>query len=136
MLRCGLAAHVRIAAGDFTEEGGYAGARRLLEGDPPPTAIFASNDLSALGALNAIEEAGLAIPGDVSLVGYDDTALASLRHVSLTTVHQPRRRIGEMAMRALLSRVDGASTRARRVVLEPRLVPRDTTGPPGTPSPS
>ena len=130
MRRCGLAEHVRIAAGDFTEEGGYAGARRLLACDPPPTAVFASNDLSALGALNAIGEAGLAIPRDVSLVGYDNTALASLRHVSLTTVHQPRRQIGQMAMRALLRRVEGPALRARRVVLEPRLVARDTTGPP------
>lgn len=130
MERCGLAEHVRVAAGDFTEEGGFLGARRLLERSPRPTAIFASNDLSALGALNAIEGAGLTIPGDVSLVGYDNTALASLRHLSLTTVHQPRRQIGQMAMRALLRRIDGTGTRARRVVLEPRLVARDTTGPP------
>lgn len=130
MRRCGLAEHARVAAGDFTEEGGYLGARRLLEHGPRPTAIFASNDLSALGALNAIAEAGLAVPRDVSLAGYDDTALASLRHVSLTTVHQPRRRIGQMAMEALLRRVEGAQARARRVVLEPRLVARETTGPP------
>lgn len=129
MRRCGLAGHVQIARGDYTEEGGYAGARRLLDGEPP-TAIFASNDLAALGALEAIEEAGLAVPAGVSLVGYDNTALASLRHVSLTTVHQPRRQIGEMAMRALLRRIDGAVSRAQRVVLEPRLVARETTGPP------
>ena len=128
--RLGLDGEASAAPGDFTEEGGYRGARRLLERDPPPTAIFASNDLAAVGALNAIEEAGYAVPRDVSLVGYDNTALASLRHVSLTTIHQPRRQMGQMAMRALLRRIDRPEARARRVVLEPRLVARETTGPP------
>jgi len=130
MRRVGLAQEIRVASGDFTEEGGYRGARQLLACDPPPTAIFASNDLAALGALDAIEEAGLEVPRAVSLVGYDNTALASLRHVSLTTVHQPRREIGQMAMKALLRRIGRSETRAKRVVLEPRLVDRDTTGPP------
>jgi DNA-binding LacI/PurR family transcriptional regulator len=130
MRRLGLGDQVRVAPGDFTEEGGYRGARQLLTADAPPTAIFASNDLAAVGALEAIEEAGFRVPRDVSLVGYDNTALASLRHVSLTTVHQPRREIGQMAMRAVLRRIDGPSSRARRVVLEPKLVARQTTGPP------
>ena len=130
MGRLGLGELIQVASGDYTEEGGYSGAQRLLRLDPPPTAIFASNDLAAVGALNAVEEAGLAVPRDVSLVGYDNTALASLRHVSLTTVHQPRRQIGQMAMRALLRRIGRTGSRARRVVLEPRLVARDTTGPP------
>jgi len=130
MRRFGLDDEVRVAAGDFTEEGGHRGARELLRRAPPPTAIFASNDLAAVGALNAIEEAGFAVPGAVSLIGYDNTALASLRHVSLTTVHQPRREIGQMAMKALLDRIDQPQARAKRVVLAPELVCRDTTGPP------
>jgi DNA-binding LacI/PurR family transcriptional regulator len=130
MRRLGLAGEILVARGDFTEEGGYRGARQLLACDPPPTAIFAGNDLAAVGALNAIEEAGLSVPGSVSLVGYDNTALASLRHVSLTTVHQPRREIGQMAMKALLRRIDGAESRGRRVVLDPRLIDRETTAPP------
>jgi DNA-binding LacI/PurR family transcriptional regulator len=130
MRRLGLAGEIRVARGDFTEEGGYRGARQLLACDPPPTAIFASNDLAAVGALNAIEEVGLSVPRSVSLVGYDNTALASLRHVSLTTVHQPRREIGQMAMKALLRRIDGAESRARRVVLDPQLIDRETTAPP------
>ena len=131
MRRLGLGDLIRVAAGDYTEEGGYSGAQHLLRLHPRPTAIFASNDLAAVGALDAIEEAGLEVPADVSLVGYDNTALASLRHISLTTVHQPRRQIGEMAMKAILRRIERNGVRAKRLVLEPRLVSRQTTGPPG-----
>ena len=130
MGRLGLGGLIQVASGDYTEEGGYSGAQSLLRLDPPPTAIFASNDLAAVGALNAVEEAGLTVPRDVSLVGYDNTALASLRHVSLTTINQPRRQMGEMAMRAILRRINKSRVRGRRSVLEPRLVARDTTAPP------
>src|SRR5712692_3520512 len=128
MQRARLATHARVEPGDFTEEGGYEGARRLLR--RPPTAIFASNDQSAVGALNAIEEAGLSVPGDISLIGYDNTALAALRHISLTTIHQPRRQIGEMAMTAVLRRIEHPGAKAQRHVLAPRLVLRATTGKP------
>lgn len=130
MKRLQLDALTCIAAGDYTEEGGYRGAQQLLRRGVPPTAIFASNDLAAVGALNAIEEAGFEVPGDMSLVGYDNTALASLRHVSLTTINQPRRQIGETAMRAILRRLARKPSRARVQVLEPRLVIRATTAPP------
>lgn len=125
-----LARFVRIEPGDFTEEGGYEGAHRLLRRGNRPTAIFASNDQSAVGALNAIEEADLDVPGDISLMGYDNTALAALRHISLTTVHQPRRQIGEMAMTAVLRRIERPGARAQRHVLAPRLVIRATTAKP------
>jgi DNA-binding LacI/PurR family transcriptional regulator len=127
MAAAGLGAHVRVEPGDFTESGGYEGARRLLNGRRRPTAIFASNDQSAVGALNAVIEAGLNVPEDVSLMGYDNTALAALRHISLTTIHQPRNQIGEMAMRAVVRRIEKPGLAARRHVLAPKLVVRSTT---------
>lgn len=130
MRRARLTAFVRVEPGDFTEEGGYEGARRLLRGGRRPTAIFASNDQSAIGALNAIEEAGLDVPRDISLIGYDNTALAALRHISMTTIHQPRRQIGEMAMTAVLRRIERPAAKAQRHVLAPELVLRATTSKP------
>jgi DNA-binding LacI/PurR family transcriptional regulator len=130
MIAAGLEAHVRIEVGDFTEGGGYEGGRRLLRGKRRPTAIFASNDQSAVGALNAINEAGLSVPDDVSLIGYDNTALAALRHISLTTIHQPRKQIGEIALKAVVRRIDSPGLPARRHVLAPKLVVRATTAPP------
>jgi DNA-binding LacI/PurR family transcriptional regulator len=127
----GLGPHIRIAVGDFTEDGGWRGTQRLLASPSRPTAICAVNDMAAIGALNAIAEAGLEVPRDVSVVGYDNTALAALRHVSLTTVHQPRFQIGEMAMTALLRRLQRRGARSRHELLEPSLVVRHTTAPPG-----
>jgi DNA-binding LacI/PurR family transcriptional regulator len=130
MHQFGLGRHIQIAAGDFTEDGGRRGTQRLLAGPSRPTAICAANDLAAIGALNAIAEAGLEVPRDVSVVGYDNTALAALRHVSLTTVHQPRFQIGEMAMTALLRRLQRPRARSRHDLLVPSLVVRQTTAPP------
>lgn len=131
MTRHGLRLHAVVEPGDFTEFGGYEAARRLLARRRRPTAIFASNDLSAVGALDAINEVGLEVPRDVSLMGYDNTALAALRHISLTTIHQPRHQIGEMAVLAVIHRIEHPGAAAKRHVLTPRLVVRDTTaGPP------
>lgn len=130
MIAAGLEAHIRIEPGDFTEGGGYDGASRLLNGKQRPTAIFASNDQSAVGALNAINEAGLSVPDDVSLMGYDNTALAALRHISLTTIHQPRKQIGEIALKAVVRRIESPALPPRRHVLAPKLVVRATTAQP------
>ncbi len=129
MARHGLAGEVRVAGGDFTEDGGYRGARSLLAAGPRPTALWVANDVAGLGALNALAEAGLAVPRDVSLVGYDNIDLSALRHISLTTVHQPRREMGESATEALLARLDARAARPRRTVLAPTLVVRGTTAP-------
>lgn len=132
MMRAGL--KPVVVPGDFTEEGGYAGATALLRSDAPPSAIFAPNDLAAIGAFNAVEDAGLNVPADVSIVGYDDTALAALRHISLTTIRQPRRALGERAMDVLLGQLAGDEAPTQHVLLEPELVTRATTGPPNAAS--
>ena len=130
MRKLKLQREIRVGRGAYTEAGGHQGARELLEKRPRPTAIFAANDLAAIGALNAIEESGLRVPQDISLVGYDNTSLAAMRRMSLTTVHQPRHEIGQMAMDLLIERIRGVRVKPRRVVLSPTLVVRSTTAPP------
>jgi DNA-binding LacI/PurR family transcriptional regulator len=130
MRKLRLGKHALVVPGSFTEEGGHNGALRLLELQPRPTAVFVSNDLAAIGALNAIEERGLMVPDDMTLVGYDNTSLAALRHISLTTVHQPRLEMGQMAVSMLIERIEEGRTRPRRAVLTPSLVVRGTSAPP------
>lgn len=131
MKEVGLARFTRIAAGAYTEDGGHGAALFLLNGGGErPTAIFASNDLAAIGALDAIEERGLRVPDDVSLVGYDNTSLAAFRHISLTTVHQPRTEMGQIAVDSLLELLENKRARPRRSVLSPTLVVRGSTAPP------
>jgi DNA-binding LacI/PurR family transcriptional regulator len=130
MGRLGLDEEIRIFDGGFTEDGGYRGGRALLARKPLPTAVFAANDLCAIGVLNALEEAAYTIPGDVSLVGYDDTSLAALRHVSLTSIHQPGEDMGRLAVARLLERIHEGRTEPRHDIVSPSLVVRSTTGPP------
>ena len=116
-----------IVAGEFTEEGGYRGARQLLADDSLPSAIFACNDMAAIGAMTAMEEAGVAVPDDVSLVGYDNTSLAAMRHIGLTTVDQPRQAMGELAVELLERRRGRPSAPGRIRLVEPHLIERTTT---------
>ena len=133
MTVAGLPLGPEVADDSFTtEEGGNAAARRLLDAPRRPTAVLAVNDLAAVGAMDAVEAAGLRVPADLSIVGYDNSALAGLRHVALTTVDQPRVEMGERAADLLLRRVDGHGGPARHVLLAPRLVVRATTAPPAT----
>lgn len=116
--------------GSYAEDGGMQGVERLVEIGANPTAIFAANDLAAIGALQALFEAGRTVPEDVSLVGYDNAWLAGLQHLSLTTVDQPRHELGATAVELLIERIDGGRTKPRHLVLPPTVVERSTTGPP------
>jgi DNA-binding LacI/PurR family transcriptional regulator len=130
MKRLGIGDRVRIVPGDFTEEAGAAGVHALLADEQTlPSAIFVANDLAAAGAMDALDDAGLRVPADVSVVGYDNTFLAKLHYVSLTTVHQPCYEMGQEAVRLLVERVDGRRTDVQHVLASPSLVVRSTTGP-------
>ena len=122
----GLGKEAQVVEGSYTEEGGFHGARELLKRGARPTAIFAANDLAAIGALSAVEEAGWRVPEDFSLVGYDNSSLASLRHLSFSSVDQSAPEIGSMAIDRLAERVGGRSE-ARHETVEPRLVARSST---------
>jgi DNA-binding LacI/PurR family transcriptional regulator len=132
MRRHGLGDHIRSVRGDYTEAGGAAGVRDLLARGRRPTAICAANDLSALGALDALEEAGLRVPDDMSLIGYDNISVTRLGKIGLTTVDQPRREMGMAAAELLLERIEGGRRTPRQIVLTmtPSLVVRTTTMPP------
>ena len=106
------------------------GVERLIEINANPTAIFAANDLAAIGTLQALFDAGRSVPDDVSLVGYDNAWLAGLQHISLTTVDQPRHELGTTAVDLLLERIDGERVEPKHLVLPPTLVERSTTAPP------
>jgi DNA-binding LacI/PurR family transcriptional regulator len=126
----GLAELTRVVHGDFTELSGARAVSELLGDDDVPTAIFAGNDLSAVGAFDRLAEAGLEVPGDVSLIGYDNTGLAAMHHMSLTTIDQPRALMGTMAFEMLLERIGRSRTEVVNHAVLPTLIVRSSTGPP------
>jgi DNA-binding LacI/PurR family transcriptional regulator len=130
MARHGLRSSARIVTGAFTEEGGRDGVTTLLHDRRGVTAVFVGNDLAAVGALDALVHHGLRVPEDMSLVGYDNIALAGLGHIDLTTIDQPRHEMGVTAVRLLLERRDEDRHEARHLVVPPALVVRGSTGPP------
>lgn len=129
MREAGLEREIRVLGGDYTDAAGVRAAGRLLDSGRLPTAIFAANDILATGVIARLEDAGLRIPDDVAIVGYDNTFLAALHHVSLTTVNQPRPEMGRRAVEALVERVEGRRAQPLRLRTAPTLVVRETTGP-------
>jgi DNA-binding LacI/PurR family transcriptional regulator len=130
MRQRGLSGRLRIIPGDHTEEAGIRAAAVLTAGDALPTAVVTSNDRCAVGLLDALARLGVAVPGSVSVVGYDDSALARLAHVDLTTVSQDARGQAGQAVALAVERLENGRTAPREVVLTPHLVVRGTTGPP------
>jgi DNA-binding LacI/PurR family transcriptional regulator len=116
-----------VEEGRFTDDGGHDAARRLLEREPGVTAIFAANDLSALGVLNAVAEAGKRVPDDVSVVGFDDLHLSAYTAPPLTTIRQPAVEIATLATEILIGLTNGREVEEMRHLLEPELVVRAST---------
>ncbi|MGC2193234.1 MAG: LacI family DNA-binding transcriptional regulator [Terriglobales bacterium] len=118
---------VQIDINDATPQLGYPFAKQLLERGAPFTALFAYNDLSALGAIRAFQEAGLRVPHDISVVGFDDIQGAAYNTPSLTTVRQPLTRMGMIAAQTLLDRIESNKDEPREIAIEPELVIREST---------
>jgi LacI family transcriptional regulator len=112
------------AYADFRTEGGYVATRQLLRQRRPPDGLLFANNLMTVGGLRAISEAGLAIPDDIAVVGFDDAIWATALRPPLTVVAQPTYEIGQTAAKLLLRRVDGENFPPRRVVLQAELIER------------
>jgi LacI family transcriptional regulator len=120
---------IDIVSTTYTQEGGYRGAQQLLARAERPTAVFAGADIVAMGALTALTEAGLSVPDDISIAGYDNTTFAALGPISLTSVDQAGHQIGANAARLLLERIADRNRPSAQIKLSPTLVARRTTGP-------
>jgi LacI family transcriptional regulator len=118
-----------IVTGDFQHEGGYMAAQKLLALGDMPTAVFVCNDLMAVGVIAALQEAGLRVPQDVSVIGYDNIPLASYSNPRLTTIAQPARELGYLAVERLLERLDDPNVVARHEMLPVMLIERDSCRP-------
>ena len=119
---------VQIDIDDPTPQLGYPFAKQLLQRRVPFTALFAYNDLSAIGAIRAFQEEGLRVPDDISVVGFDDIQGAAYNTPSLTTVRQPLVRMGAIAAQTLLERIENKKNEPREIAIEPELVVRESTG--------
>lgn len=127
--------HLRILYSDFTLEGGYQVIANILEEshydpkqkNPPFTALFAANDLMAIGAMRALKQAGILIPKQVEVIGFDDIELSGLVEPPLSTVYQPSLEMGSRSAALLLQMISGIVLRPKSITLMPKMVLRDTT---------
>jgi DNA-binding LacI/PurR family transcriptional regulator len=118
---------VQLEGDDATPQLGYPFAKELLSRKRPFTALFAYNDISAIGSIRAFQEAGLRVPKDISVVGFDDIRIAVHNNPSLTTVRQPLQKMGEIAACALLDRIEGHDDGVPEIAIEPEFVVRNST---------
>ncbi|WP_276357889.1 LacI family DNA-binding transcriptional regulator [Cohnella caldifontis] len=119
-----------VAYGDFTRESGYQAMKSLLAADPLPTAVVCCSDYGAIGAMDAIREAGLSVPGDISVIGFDDLEIACNVRPALTTVRQDTRTIGRRSIELLDEMIREENAPAPSVIVPTELVVRETSAPP------
>jgi DNA-binding LacI/PurR family transcriptional regulator len=110
---------------------GHLATQSIIAKGKPFTALFAFNDISAIGAIRALRESGLRVPQDVSVVGFDDILSAAFQNPSLTTVRQPLQRMGEIAAEFIVGRIENVSNKAemKAIIVEPELMVRESSGP-------
>jgi DNA-binding LacI/PurR family transcriptional regulator len=119
---------VLVERGDWEVQSGYLAAQRLIALKDPPTAIFAGNDLMALGAIYAIQEAGLRVPGDMAVVGYDDRDLSGFVRPAITTIRMPCEEMGRASAEALLRLIAGETEAIEPILIQGELVVRQSCG--------
>ncbi|GAA05890.1 substrate-binding domain-containing protein [Photobacterium leiognathi] len=115
-----------VVEADFECEGGYNAFSQLHANGTLPSALVVANDMMAMGVINAANELGIQIPEQLSIIGYDDIHIAKFMSPSLTTIHQPKYRLGQAAVETLLTRLDEPETAPRIIELEPTLVERNS----------
>jgi LacI family transcriptional regulator len=121
---------IRLRGDEVTPDLGYRFAKRLLaQNGEPFTALFAYNDISAIGAIRAIHEMGMLVPDDISVVGFDDIESASYSNPPITTVRQPLHKMGELAAQTLLNQIENAEPYVPQIAIEPEFVVRNSTAP-------
>jgi DNA-binding LacI/PurR family transcriptional regulator len=130
MTRQGLHAYIRVVPTTLTEQSGFEAMNWLISSGRTPTAVFAANDVVAFGALSAADDHALTVPARLSLVGYDNTNISGIRHLSLTTVDPVSHAVGIRAAELLVQRIADRSLPPRSEMLTPRLVVRRSTAPP------
>jgi LacI family transcriptional regulator len=120
---------IQLAGADSTPAIGYPFAKQLLARKHPFTALFAYNDISAIGSIWAIKEAGLRVPQDISVVGFDDIPGAAYANPGLTTVKQPLMKMGQIAAQTVVDQIEGRGEYVQEIAIEPEFVVRESTGP-------
>jgi len=125
MKRHGLTEKTQIVSGGLTDTAGYKAAQKAL--GLSPTALVVANDIAAVGAIAAIEESGLRVPEDISVIGYDGIRLGGLRSVNLTSVAQPLAELGRLAAKRIIERIEKPNSKSQQIRVTSELVVRGTT---------
>jgi len=119
---------IQLEGNDSTPGIGYPSAKQLLARKHPFTALFAYNDISAIGSIWAFREAGLRVPEDISIVGFDDIPGAAYANPGLTTVRQPLQKMGQIAAKTVVDLIEGSGEYVPEIAIEPEFVIRQSTG--------